>query len=78
MLSCYIFRSREVGGRERGCDDEMSKLKIMLIIYCFEGLSCILKPSLHSSLAPFCRVCLNPLSPKSDQYQNSPSDINAL
>ena len=23
-------------------------------------------------------VCINPLSPKSDQYQNSPCDISAL
>ena len=61
ILSCYILGSREIGGRERGCVDEMSKLKIMLIIYCFERLSmprCTLKPSLHSSLAPFCLVCL--------------------
>ena len=60
-MSCYIFRSREIGGRERGCVDEMSKLKIMLIIYCFERLSMpswTLKPSLHSGLAPFCLMCL--------------------
>ena len=62
---------------------EMFQLKIMSIIACLKRLSmhssCTLKPSLHSSLAPFCLAHLFAFAPLGlKETETSATQANSL